>query len=164
MSSIITLGLREARLIMDTIHIARLVDYNIKESMSKKGRTMNVTIPYELKYGVVCITPCTKIDNLDGKRPMVGSSQCMRCTNFVEKHRKAQEVVCRNFSKKELKRKDTDSMIRNPKKVICIETGEIYDSMSDAARKLSMSRTALSKSCELNRKTRIGLTFGYYEE
>ena len=50
------------------------------------------------------------------------------------------------------------------KKVECIETGEIFDSFADAARKTGLNRTKIVSCCTGKRKKTGGLHFKYADE
>ena len=50
------------------------------------------------------------------------------------------------------------------KQIICIETGKIYKSQSEAARQLGLDSGNISKVCNGKAKTTGGLTFRFYEE
>lgn len=50
------------------------------------------------------------------------------------------------------------------KKVQCIETGEIYDSFADAARKTGLNRTKIVSCCTGKRNKTGGLHFRYYDQ
>lgn len=50
------------------------------------------------------------------------------------------------------------------KKIVCVETGIIYDSFADAARKTGLNRTKIVSVCTGKRKTTGGLHFKYYDE
>lgn len=49
------------------------------------------------------------------------------------------------------------------KKVICIETGVVYDSFADASRKTGLNRTKIVSVCTGKRKSTGGFHFEYYE-
>lgn len=60
----------------------------------EKGETV-YRVPYELKRGVVCITPCSfREDTPENPRPMVGSCACVNCVNFKGKSRENRYVLC----------------------------------------------------------------------
>ena len=68
-------------------------------------------------------------------------------------------------------KKLTDSWKRNlalaqphRKKVECIETGEVFESFSDAARKTGLNRTKIVSVCTGKRKKTGGLHFRYVEQ
>lgn len=50
------------------------------------------------------------------------------------------------------------------KRVECIETGEIYESFADAARKTGLNRTKIVSVCTGKRKKTGGLHFRYYDQ
>ncbi len=69
----------------------------------------------------------------------------------------------------ETKKKISESKkgIKNPKKcvkVICITTGEIFESQTDAASKLNLKQQSISRVCKKERKTYKGLIFMFYDE
>lgn len=47
------------------------------------------------------------------------------------------------------------------KRVICIDTGEVYESFADAARRTGLNRSKIVSVCTGNRKTTGGLKFRY---
>jgi hypothetical protein len=49
-------------------------------------------------------------------------------------------------------------------KIICINTGVIYESQVDAANKLKLRQASISRVCTKNRKTYKGLIFMFYDE
>ena len=54
---------------------------------------------------------------------------------------------------------------RPPKKVLCVETGEVFDSIADAARAKNMynTKTSISKVCKGNAEIAGGYHWKYYE-
>lgn len=64
----------------------------------KKGIVLE-RIPYELRCGVVCITPCRKRERVQ----MVGSYGCVGCRNFCGRCKELKTVLCsfrsRNWQK-----------------------------------------------------------------
>lgn len=50
------------------------------------------------------------------------------------------------------------------KRIQCIETGEVYDSFADAARKTGLNRTKIVSVCTGKRKTTGGLRFKYADK
>ena len=53
---------------------------------------------------------------------------------------------------------------RPPKKVMCVETGEIFESVSSAARSVGTSSTLISSCAKGKSKTCQGFHWEYYEE
>lgn len=49
-------------------------------------------VPYEQKYGVVCITPCPYYE---APKPMVGSSRCHECSSYISQNRETRHVYCK---------------------------------------------------------------------
>lgn len=49
-------------------------------------------------------------------------------------------------------------------KIICINSGEIYESQIDAAIKLNLNPSSISRVCNKKRKTYNGLEFMFYDE
>ena len=65
--------------------------------LSEKGCRLEV-IKYELRNGVLPITPCKKKDNGNSTVwPMVGSMKCVSCRYFKGRCRVTREVVCSFF-------------------------------------------------------------------
>jgi len=50
------------------------------------------------------------------------------------------------------------------KRIVCVETGDIYDSFADAARKTGLNRTKIVAVCTGKRHKTGGLHFKYYDE
>ena len=50
------------------------------------------------------------------------------------------------------------------KKVLCVDTGEVYKSISEAGRQLGISFKAISKACRGKSKTSGGYHWEYVEE
>ena len=50
------------------------------------------------------------------------------------------------------------------KKILCLETGQIYESISDASNKTGARKTGIWAVCNKRAKTTIGLHFEYYEK
>jgi hypothetical protein len=50
------------------------------------------------------------------------------------------------------------------KKIICITTGDIYESATDAGKILKLNQQSISRVCNKERKTYKGLNFMFYEE
>lgn len=62
--------------------------------LSEKGCRLEV-IKYELRNGVLPITPCKKRDNGNSTVwPMVGSMKCVSCRYFKGRCRVTREVIC----------------------------------------------------------------------
>jgi hypothetical protein len=60
----------------------------------KKGCSVEV-VKYELRNGVLPITPCRKRDNGNSTVwPMVGSMKCVGCRYFKGRCRETREVIC----------------------------------------------------------------------
>lgn len=64
------------------------------EEFEKKGIRFEI-VKYELRNGLVSITPCKKKDNGDSNVwPMVGSAKCVVCRYFKGRCRETKEVIC----------------------------------------------------------------------
>lgn len=50
------------------------------------------------------------------------------------------------------------------KKVICLETGEIFESVVDAHRQTGLGEETIRRSCKKLNQTTFGLSFKYYQE
>jgi len=61
--------------------------------------------------------------------------------------------------------KDLNRPVHNSKKVLCVETGEIFRSISEASDKLKVSTFAISRSCSKNfsKSRSTGYTFKYVD-
>lgn len=130
-----------------------------------QGGYQMMEIRYETKYNIVCITPCTLLDNLEGNRPMVGSARCQLCSNFCRKDSKRKIVSCRRnptatFSG--LKKKYNKPLrMKQMKQVLCIETGVVYNSIREAATAHGLSTTSITNSCKSGKTTRKKATFKF---
>ncbi|MBQ3423481.1 MAG: GIY-YIG nuclease family protein, partial [Romboutsia sp.] len=49
------------------------------------------------------------------------------------------------------------------KKVICLETGKIFNSIAQIERELNISKSQVSRTCKGKQKTAMGFTFRYFE-
>lgn len=64
------------------------------EEFEKKGIRFEI-VKYELRNGLVSVTPCKKKDNGDSNVwPMVGSAKCVDCRYFKGRCRETKEVIC----------------------------------------------------------------------
>ena len=57
-----------------------------------------------------------------------------------------------------------DRMVTNKEKVICIETGIVYESITDAARKMNVHRSNISACVRGKHKTSCGYHWKYFEQ
>ena len=57
-----------------------------------------------------------------------------------------------------------DRMVTNKEKVICIETGIVYESITDAARKMNAHRSNISACVRGKHKTSCGYHWKYFEQ
>lgn len=53
---------------------------------------------------------------------------------------------------------------RLSKRVTCIETGEIFDSIKEAGKAKYIDPSCITRACKGNRKTAAGLHWRYYEQ
>ena len=60
-------------------------------------------------------------------------------------------------------RKNLSEAQPHKKKVICMDTGEVFDSFADAARKTGLNRSKIVSVCTGKRKTTGGMRFRYAE-
>lgn len=58
--------------------------------------------------------------------------------------------------------KETKFNVRT-KKVICLETGKVYESVNEAAEELKIAATNVSRACRSETRKCRGLTFRYFE-
>lgn len=64
------------------------------EEFEKKGIRFEI-VKYELRNGLVSVTPCKKKDNGDSNVwPMIGSAKCVACRYFKGRCRETKEVIC----------------------------------------------------------------------
>lgn len=57
------------------------------------NRNKYAIVPYEVKDGRICITPCP-FHNYP--KPLVGSGKCINCSSFRGRNKKTHEVACNN--------------------------------------------------------------------
>lgn len=81
-------------------------------------------------------------------------SKCKRISE-VRKGKKHSEESKRKMSEAQKNRKDLS------KKVLCVETGEIFESTCDAYRKTGINRASISRACLGKRKTSGGYHWKY---
>ena len=58
--------------------------------------------------------------------------------------------------------KETKFNVRT-KKVICLDTGKVYESVNEAAEELKIAATNVSRACRSETRKCRGLTFRYFE-
>lgn len=61
-----------------------------------------------------------------------------------------------NYGKHRSEKTKEKLMLKNGQKILCIETGIIYNSMNEAERKTGIPNTNISKACRGLRKTAGG--------
>lgn len=76
----------------------------------------------------------------------------------------SEETKAKISSANKGKKKSKEFSDKKKKSIICLQTGKIYSSISDAAKELSVSITAISNVLVGKSKTSKGLTFIYKKE
>ena len=78
----------------------------VKKKLKYKSDDVDLTntkytiVPYEVKYGRVCVTRCTA---LEAPQPFVGSAQCANCPHFHGRNKKTHQVSCSNIIRRSLR-------------------------------------------------------------
>lgn len=117
-------------------------------------------VPFDMKWGRVCITPCMMIDNGDGQRPMVGSAKCRECGRFVDIDRNENIVICNKVTPR---KRDYGQIVNKKKPVICVNTGIIYESITLAAKDIDCSLATIGKAIKDGRLVKKIWKFEYVE-
>lgn len=107
-------------------------------------------MPYKVRNGVVCITPCTLRDF--GDRPFIGSVQCQKCAFFRSKDREKQVVICayNEISAKRTKQKDKEIIEPLKEMVYCVTDGKEYPSLTQASKAYGIARSTIVRSIQEN--------------
>ena len=103
-------------------------------------------------------------DRYGYKNPMYGKNQSSETRKRISDAQKGRKnhMYGKHISE-EVKNKIRKSQNLN-KKVICIETGEIFDSIRCAGKKLELHHQTIGEVCRGKHKTTGGLHFKYYED
>lgn len=121
------------------------MNMNVKYAEIKKDCK---EIPYQVKHGVICITPCTLMDYEN--RPLVGSVKCQKCTFFRARDKEKHVVLCAyNVFVASRKHKKVKEKIEKPV-IVCVNDGKEYSSISKASEAYGISRKTISKSIKEN--------------
>lgn len=143
----------------------RMIEYHHRTGRSigyykEKMKSQSRIIPYEVKYGRICVTPCIILDNMEGDRPFVGSGRCRQCKYFRRIDSDKKEVYC-TYNKYSI---DSDKISRNSvngRRVILLETGEEFESTKLAASRVGISVSSVNKSAKKGVKVLGEYTFQY---
>lgn len=162
------------------LHATEEYKQNKKEKMKKLGKSLTgtkLTEEHKKKLSeakkksgktrkVLCVETNEKFDSIEDARKKYNlkNSRCIRlsCKHNGEKYTSAGyhwQYIDTNYvnvnNKKSL----------NSKKIICLETGIIYDSAFDAMQKLKLnSCCGISKCCNGKLKTSAGFHWSFYNE
>ena len=98
-----------------------------------------------------------KLELSGGKNPFYGQKHTK---GTREKMKKA---WTEERKKEHLKRMKETKFNVNTKKVICLETGKVYESVKEAAEELKVAATNVSRACKSETRKCRGLTFRYFE-
>ena len=97
------------------------------------------------------------------KAKKIGDAQ--RGRKFTEDHKRKLSEAKRGKShaspSAETRKKISDK--HDKKMVVCVETGPVYDSIHDCAKKLGILATSICAVCRGRCKSTHGLTFKYYD-
>jgi len=77
-------------------------------------------------------------------------------------HRKI-DSFCKRMSEAKKGHKKPDGAGTPPKKVLCVETGEIFESVHEAERQTGVNQSTISKACSGKRKTAGGYHWQFFE-
>lgn len=119
----------------------------------------------ELGYTLVNITDGGQ--GISGVTRSTETREKLRKANIGKKHSKATKTLL-SSRLKELKIMPSEearkkATLKNNRKVVCVNTGVVYDSLKEASEKTGANRSHLSAVCQGKRKTTKGLTFSYVE-
>lgn len=111
----------------------------------------------------------THKENMNNETTKINRSESMKGEKhpFYKKH--LSEEHKRKISESEKGKKIKDESIRktaeaNMIAVICLNTGEIFNSITEASKKMNVDGSAISKCCRGKRKNTKGLRWSYYTE
>lgn len=98
-----------------------------------------------------------KLELSGGKNPFYGQK------HTEETREKMKKAWTEDRKKEHLKRMKETKFNVNTKKVICLETGKVYESVKEAAEELKLAATNISRACKSETRKCRGLTFRYFE-
>lgn len=97
------------------------------------------------------------------KAKKIGDAQ--RGRKFTDEHKRKISEAKRGIShaspSDETRKKISDS--HDKKRIICVETGTVYDSIQGCAKELGLSATSICAVCRGRHKSTHGLSFKYYD-
>lgn len=134
-------------------------DYRIKHSESQKRiqGTDESKLAFSIRMKEYYKNPDNKIAHQKRQESLANNIE------FIEKQRKNKLEL---FSNPEYREKNRISKLQsiNVKKIICVNTGEVFSCMNDAAKKLNIRQGNISHVLNGNRKSVSGYKFTYYKE
>lgn len=123
------------------------IETKLKISNSCKGRKLN---DHQIK--IIKQTHAGKFVSEETRKKISESKKGKSNGPFTEEH------------KQKLRKANIGGKNPMAKKIICVNTGEVYDSIQDASKKLDIHYKQISRIC-LNKKDNFnGLKFQYYEK
>lgn len=152
----------EKELILEWKTSNRQYGYNIE-----KGGNLNKTISAETKYKISAKNK-GQIPWIKGKHHTEYSKELNRLKHLGKpawnKGIKFSEESKSKMSESKKLLYANGWLPTNAKKVICLETGVVYDSAREAARALNIVNSHISSCCTGKRKSVGGFHFQYYKE
>lgn len=77
------------------------------------------------------------------------------------KRKRVQKVLKGYFRSEEVRKRMSDAQVKTKKPVRCIDTGEVFESETEAMKKYNISKTLIGRNCKGKQKTAKGLRFEY---
>lgn len=125
------------------------------------GKSNYKVIHYEVKWGSVCITPCTIFPGTSSERTKVGSAKCKQCTHHISCDSTNHIVTCSIKGKKDTANYQKKKNTLLNKAVKCVNTGVVYNSLSDAAREYFLGNSTIARAIADNRLVKKKWKFEY---
>lgn len=77
------------------------------------------------------------------------------------KRKRVQRVLKRYFRSEEVRKRMSEAQVKTKKPVRCIDTGEVFESETEAMKKFNINKTLIGRNCKGKQKTAKGLRFEY---
>lgn len=119
------------------------------------------------KQAVVCVETGRVFDSETDAANSVGVSQAAIsacCYGTIITCAGKHWAFASNYGPDWTPRKPLKTGPKDTKEVVCVETGEIFSSISDAAKKIGISRSCISRACKENHRTAKNYHFIYRKE
>ena len=138
-----------------------------KEKMRKSSalRWANPESKYQYANKILCVETGEVFNSLADASKAVGGN--ISNISAVCRGYKGRKTVCGyhwRFLEKDVASNVKIKHNTNKVKIICIETGEVFDSISDAGRAYGASRKNISKACKGEINSCLGYHWRYYDE